>query len=411
MGRVASAPLSSNCCAVVQIARFDKLSAEFYSDSATPYVSDQEHYLDISEYISTSHHPQTLKSLFKMKHLENKMRCVSFILLMAIVAAPQCSCRIHQFLTAPYKDSEIEMKLVLDETSTIKLNQSTSSETEDELTPVVFWHGMGDTAWGSVNIDRLALQKRFPGIKVFSIQIGNSVVQDELAGYFTNVNQQVSQACDEILKNEIIKRHGSFNGVGFSQGAQFLRALVQRCPLRENGIRIKNLISLGGQHQGVFGLPNCISNMFCDYIRYLLTHGAYEKDVQAHLVQAEYWHDPLREEEYREKNVFLADINNERDINSTYRTNIMALENFVLVQFLQDEMVVPRESSLFGFYKAGQTNEIVPLRKSRLYLEDRLGLRALNESERLKMISVPGRHLQYKMTWFLDVIAAKYLDN
>lgn len=29
------------------------------------------------------------------------------------------------------------------------------------------------------------------------------------------------------------------------------------------------------------------------------------------IVQAEYWHDPLKEEEYRQKSVFLADINQE----------------------------------------------------------------------------------------------------
>ena len=30
------------------------------------------------------------------------------------------------------------------------------------------------------------------------------------------------------------------------------------------------------------------------------------------LVQAEYWHDPLNEEEYKTKSIFLADINQER---------------------------------------------------------------------------------------------------
>jgi hypothetical protein len=34
--------------------------------------------------------------------------------------------------------------------------------------------------------------------------------------------------------------------------------------------------------------------------------------VQHKLVQAEYWHDPNREDEYREKNIFLPDINNEK---------------------------------------------------------------------------------------------------
>lgn len=30
------------------------------------------------------------------------------------------------------------------------------------------------------------------------------------------------------------------------------------------------------------------------------------------LVQAEYWHDPLKEEDYRKNSIFLADINQER---------------------------------------------------------------------------------------------------
>ena len=32
------------------------------------------------------------------------------------------------------------------------------------------------------------------------------------------------------------------------------------------------------------------------------------------LVQAEYWHDPLNAEEYREKSVFLAEINQEKKV-------------------------------------------------------------------------------------------------
>ena len=31
------------------------------------------------------------------------------------------------------------------------------------------------------------------------------------------------------------------------------RALVQRCPT----VKVYNLISVGGQHQGVYGFPNC----------------------------------------------------------------------------------------------------------------------------------------------------------
>lgn len=43
---------------------------------------------------------------------------------------------------------------------------------------------------------------------------------------------------------------------------------------------------------------------FCNYAKYSW--------VQKFLVQAEYWHDPFRQEEYVNNSIFIADINNER---------------------------------------------------------------------------------------------------
>lgn len=76
---------------------------------------------------------------------------------------------------------------------------------------------------------------------------------------------------------------------------------------------MRNLISIGGQHQGVYGFPRCPESLskICDEIRSLLNFGAYELFVQKILVQAQYWHDPLNEKLYREKSLFLADINQE----------------------------------------------------------------------------------------------------
>ena len=77
----------------------------------------------------------------------------------------------------------------------------------------------------------------------------------------------------------------------FSQGGQFLRAIAQRCP----NPPMLNLISIGGQHQGVFGFPRCPGDnvTICNYIRELLRFGVYESFVQEHLVQAEYWQDRM----------------------------------------------------------------------------------------------------------------------
>ena len=56
------------------------------------------------------------------------------------------------------------------------------------------------------------------------------------------------------------------------------RALVQRCPT----VKVFNLISVGGQHQGVFGFPRCpgANSSICEAVRKLLDIGAYVDFVQ-----------------------------------------------------------------------------------------------------------------------------------
>lgn len=47
--------------------------------------------------------------------------------------------------------------------------------------------------------------------------------------------------------------------------------------------------------------------------------------MQNYLVQATYWHNPWKEELYKESSTFLADINNERTINQSYIDNLKLL--------------------------------------------------------------------------------------
>lgn len=164
-------------------------------------------------------------------------------------------------------------------------------------------------------------------------------------------------------------------------------------------------MSLGGQHQGVFGLPSCKAKGICDHIRYLLTHQAYEQSVQQNVIPAQYWHDPTKESLYRQKSHFLADINNENQVNQTYKNNLLQLVNMILVEFLNDTVVIPAESSTFGFYAPNNTHKIISWTGGRLYKEDRLGLVGLSSSYRLQIIKVPGNHLQFTIDWFLDNLA------
>lgn len=52
---------------------------------------------------------------------------------------------------------------------------------------------------------------------------------------------------------------------------------------------MKNLVTLGAQHQGVFGLPGCPgeSSQLCEVVRQMLSYGAYTDIVQDILVQAQ----------------------------------------------------------------------------------------------------------------------------
>jgi palmitoyl-protein thioesterase len=58
----------------------------------------------------------------------------------------------------------------------------------------------------------------------------------------------------------------------------YRRAVAQRC----SNPPMQNLISLGGQHQGVYGLPNCasIKHYLCDMIRRMLHYAAYTKYIK-----------------------------------------------------------------------------------------------------------------------------------
>ena len=66
--------------------------------------------------------------------------------------------------------------------------------------PVVLWHGMGDFALsqGMLNITA-RLQATLPGIYVHSVQIGESEDGDRKAGYFDNLNRQVSRLLLDVF--------------------------------------------------------------------------------------------------------------------------------------------------------------------------------------------------------------------
>lgn len=105
---------------------------------------------------------------------------------------------------------------------------------------------------------------------------------DFFASYFSNLNDNLAEICETLKADEKLREGFSF--ITFSQGGQFARALVQRCDLK-----VINLITLGAQHQGIFGLPRCASekHYICRITDRLFNIGFYNPSVQSHFVPAQ----------------------------------------------------------------------------------------------------------------------------
>ena len=67
------------------------------------------------------------------------------------------------------------------------------------------------------------------------------------------------------------------------------------------------------------------------------------------MAPAQYWHDPLRAEEYKKHSKYLAILNNQIDNkDSQMKENLSKLENFVMIKWANDTFVKPRVKEMNG---------------------------------------------------------------
>ncbi|CBY11072.1 unnamed protein product [Oikopleura dioica] len=251
------------------------------------------------------------------------------------------------------------------------------------------------------------------GQYVRSLMIGENGSEDASNGFRMPIWEQVEYAC-KIIKNDPELQDG-YNAVGFSQGSQFLRGVAQTCP----DPPMKNLVSIHGQHHGVFGFPGCDVDGFlpeiCETLRDLLDL-AYLPNIQANLVQAQYWHDSINFDLHLRNSQFIAPVNNyvREGIakNETFKENLIKIEKFVMVKAEREKTVLPRDSSWFEYYAdgSGKSEDIVPLRESDIYKEDWIGLKILDEANKLVFLTTPGGHMLFSDAWLLEDIIIPYLQ-
>jgi len=298
--------------------------------------------------------------------------------------------------------------------------------------PLVIYHGMGDTATSEGMIAlKEQLETLVPGLFIHIIQIGKNSEEDRTFSIFDNVDRQISEVCEQL--GSIPELSMGFNAIGFSQGGQFMRAYVERC----NTPPVRNLITIGSQHQGVMDLPGCQPassrlgasgelkdlniaswpifsegseppNSDCGMWKRLLKMGVYSRFAQEHIVQAQFFKDPHRLNTFMNENRFLTDINNELETkNKEYRENMLKLNKFIMYMFEDDDWVVPQLSSVFGFFNGA---ELLTLREQAIYQEDWIGLRSLDLRGDLHFGLIPGKHMVIRNEFVQDELLKWLVD-
>ena len=245
---------------------------------------------------------------------------------------------------------------------------------------------------------------------------------DRYSSYVGDVAAQVSAVCEAVV-GETRRASGTTrtHALGFSQGGQFARALVETC----DGVKFTTLVTFGAQHLGVDALPGCggdwaTISRACRAMNAMASALSASDFARRRIVQAQYFRDTstnAKYQRYLETNAFLPWVNNEGTANerdgASRREALTSLERFVMFMFEFDDMVFPKESSWFGSRVVGGSNrsEIIPYDRNDVVYES-LGLAALDADGRLEARLVPAaRHMQLSLDWFVREVVEKYYSD
>ncbi|KAL9228827.1 hypothetical protein vseg_004365 [Gypsophila vaccaria] len=251
--------------------------------------------------------------------------------------------------------------------------------------PFVVFHGIGETC---ADVEEfIQILEKDSGNKGQCIVLGETV-QDSA---FIPIMDQVTKACQKVKELDELKN--GYNLIGLSQGGLVSRGMVEFC---DDAPPVKNFISIGSPQAGIGGAPNCSSNAICaildDLLNLLPVYSAY---IQSFAAPSNYMKIPTKINAYLRGCKFLPYANNEKpdSRNDTYKERFASLQNLVLVMFEEDTMIIPRESSWFGFYPDGSYDMVLPFNETTLYKEDLIGLKTLHEAGKVTFKKAPGGHL------------------
>jgi palmitoyl-protein thioesterase len=218
----------------------------------------------------------------------------------------------------------------------------------------------------------------------------------------TNFKHQAKRGCKLINKklDEWNLRNG-FILFGSSQGNLIARYVIQAC---EAGQYVRRYISSGGPHMGVMRVPKTSDKGLGKLFNNLIIDVIYSPLIQWTIGPAGYFKSLKRYDTYLDKCIFLPDLNNERNYNEQYRQRMINLDQMVLMKYTKDSVIHPNESEHFGYYKDHTQTEIVKMEDTEGYKQDLIGLKTLNEANKIFFYESPHDHLRMTIEELKDLI-------
>ena len=206
-------------------------------------------------------------------------------------------------------------------------------------------------------------------------------------GYISSFDAQVDYACKKLEKEQETLKDG-FTLIGFSQGGLIARGVLQKC---EVGKYIRRLITFGAPHSGVALIPFTAETSFMNKTVLRLCFYGF---IQNHVGPCGYIRSSRYYDSYQSSKNFIADLNNEFNDNLEYKKRVEGLDVFMAVQFLDDQMVQPHNTSIFGYFKDQDYKEYSEMEDLDIYKKDSVGLQSLHTKGKLIRCDIDGDHLQ-----------------
>lgn len=244
--------------------------------------------------------------------------------------------------------------------------------------PIVLMHGVNSDA-SSLNYLQNLIQENFPNKFVLNVEIGDG----RMTSIFTQMFDQVELFNQQIQQYPQLSN--GFHLIGFSQGTLITRGYIQLY----NKPPVINYISLAGPQAGQFGTPY----INIPTLDNLLSEIDYITPIQNYLAPGQYWKNPKLLDLYREKSIYLAVINNERNYNQTLYDNFVSINKLILVYSTNDKVIHPPQSGWFAFYD--EKMNIQSFNQSEIYQQDLFGLKKLDLDNKIVFYQTKFEHTDH----------------